>query len=79
MPCSYALCPPAFTGAKGVPLIAEGGDSMTVQLLSDDLGTWIPWILDKDVNPMQPVATKWAPLLSTDTTGSTATSSTKEL
>jgi hypothetical protein len=45
--------------------MSEDGSGMTVQLLVDDVGTWIPWILDKEVHPMRPVSTRYAPLLST--------------
>ena len=50
-------------GAQGLPLMADNGGSLTVQLIADDFGTWLPWVLEKQIHPAKPVATTYTPLV----------------
>ena len=46
----------AHGGARGVELETRDGVNVVVQLLSDDLSTWIPWAQDGRIVPGEPLA-----------------------
>lgn len=41
----------------------EDGTHIVAQLLSDDLGTWVPWLLQREMIPGEPVRPRDALLL----------------
>ena len=55
--------PGADAAERGVPLHASDGPGVVVQLLGDDISTWVPWVLTQSVSPAQPLANEFTPLL----------------
>lgn len=48
-------------GARGVELETRDGVNVVVQLLSDDVSTWIPWMQDGRLVPGEPLAPDGVP------------------
>lgn len=48
---------------RGVEFALEDGTHIVAQLLSDDLGTWVPWLLGRDMMPGAVARPKQALLL----------------
>ena len=55
--------PGADAAERGVPLHASDGPGVVVQLLGDDISTWIPWVMTQSVSPARPLANEFTPLL----------------
>lgn len=48
---------------RGVELHADDGSTVLVQLITDDIDTWMPWILSASVIPGAPVSKKNCPYM----------------
>ena len=53
----------ASDSVRGVEFELEDGTRIVAQLLSDDIGTWVPWLLARELVPGAPARPSAAPLM----------------